>query len=527
MSELLDPLIIVVALIAGLAVKRINYPPMLGFLLAGFVIHAIGLEGGELVNSIANAGVTLLLFTIGLKLKLKDLVSVQVWGVSSLHMVITVGLFAGILFLLTPLLSEAYQLSSQAVWLIAFALSFSSTVFAIKIFDERGDGASLYAKLAIGILIMQDLAAVFYLAFSIGKIPQETALLLLLLIPARPLFERLMNFCGHGELLILFGLCLAFGGAALFEACSVKGDLGALLFGVLLSRSSKASELSKSLMSLKELFLVGFFVSIGLVGVPEIPMLLIALVLACFAILKPVLYYFLFVATNLRARTALFSSLSLYNYSEFGLIVAALAVSNSVLPEQWLVIIALALSFSFLFAVPANAHGRQWYNTHTHFLQRFERKNRLPIEPLVDLKGADIVILGMGRVGSGAYEYLKDHQLDYNIVAVEESDTKIQMHRDKGCNVVKGDATDPTFWEQINLESIKLVMVSLTNHSENIDVVDLLSSLKYKGDIAVIARFPDEQAALADKGCIAFNLYAEAGYGFAEHVCEILDEKRT
>lgn len=526
MSEMLDPLIIVVALIAGLVVKRINYPPMLGFLLAGFVIHAFGLEGGDLVNSIANAGVTLLLFTIGLKLKIKDLAAVQVWGVSSVHMVITIAIFAGILFLLTPLLSEAYQLSTQAIWVIAFALSFSSTVFAIKIFDERGDGASLYAQLAIGILIMQDLAAVLYLAFSTGKVPHETALLLLLLIPARPLFERLMNFCGHGELLILFGLCLAFGGAALFEACSVKGDLGALLFGVLLSKSSKASELSKSLMSLKELFLVGFFVSIGLVGVPELPMVLIAFVLACFAIIKPVLYYVLFVVTNLRSRTALFTSLSLYNYSEFGLIVAALAVYNNVLPEEWLVIIALALSISFLFAVPANKNGRKWYNKHNHFLERFERKKRLSIEPSVDLKGADVIVLGMGRVGSGAYEYLKDHQLDHNIVAVEENDNKIQTLKEKGFNVVKGDATDPNFWEQVNLDSIKLVMVSLTNHSENTDVVDLLASFNYGGDIAVIARFPDQQRELTDKGCIAFNLYAEAGYGFAEHVCEMLEAKQ-
>jgi predicted Kef-type K+ transport protein len=520
---MLDPIIIIVALLSGMAMKHVNYPPMLGFLLAGFIVSALGLDGGELIKAIADAGVTMLLFTIGLKLKLKDLGAVQVWGVAGLHMVLTVGLFAGLLFLLSPLISSYYDLSSEAVWTVAFALSFSSTVFAVKIFEERGDGASIHAQIAIGILIMQDLAAVVYLAMSTGKIPHESALLLFLLIPLRPLLERLLDWSGHGELLLLFGIGLAFGGSALFEAFSVKGDLGALLLGVLLAKSSKANELSKSLMGLKDLFLVGFFVSVGLVGFPETSMVVLALVLASFAVIKLLLFFVLLTATRLRARTSLFCSLSLYNYSEFGLIVAALAVSNGVLSPDWLVIIALALAFSFFISVPANRQGREFYNRHSWLWHRFESQERLASEQSVDLGKADVVVLGMGRVGGGVYEYLNKNQGHRTVVAVEERPDKARILEHRGVNVVLGDASDPDFWENVSFQQLSLIMVSLTNHSENMDVVKLLKSMGYQGHIAVIARFPDEQKELMEMGCIAFNLYAEAGHGFAEHVFDMID----
>ena len=95
------------------------------------------------------------------------------------------------------------------------------------------------------------------------------ALALLLLIPARHLLHRLLARSGHGELLILCGMAAAFGGAALFESFQIKGDLGALAMGVLLSGSKKSSELARTLLDLKNLMLVGFFITIGLNGQPD------------------------------------------------------------------------------------------------------------------------------------------------------------------------------------------------------------------------------------------------------------------
>ncbi|MDM3872192.1 cation:proton antiporter [Porticoccus sp. W117] len=514
---MIDPIIIILALAAGLLIRQLGYPPMLGYLVAGFAISQMPIEPGPLIEQIANAGVTLLLFTIGLKLNLRDLAAVQVWGVAAGVMVVVIPLFALALMLLLALVPALSALEGGALWTVAFALSFSSTVFAVKVFDERGEGASLHAKIAIGILIVQDLVAVVFLALSTGKLPEWPALLLLLLIPLRPVLHRLFALCGHGELLTLFGIGLAFGGYGLFEYFNIKGDLGALIFGVLLGGCSKTSELRKILLNLKELFLVGFFVSIGLNGLPSMEMCLLAVALALLAAAKPVLYYLSFVATRLRARTSFFASLSLHNHSEFGLFVAFLAADNGVISSDWVIIIALAMALSFFVAVPFNARSHKLYRRYREHL--FEREKRLPFEQPVELGNATMLVMGMGRVGRGAYDHLKEIYGD-QILGVDSAQERLPVLKELGYRAACGDATDRAFWECIDLGNLKIIMLCLPDHPENYDASQLLKSMGYGGQLAAIARFPDDMEELTKLGCISFNLYAEGGYGFAEHVVE-------
>ncbi|MBB6520557.1 cation:proton antiporter family protein [Pseudoteredinibacter isoporae] len=521
---MLDPIIIIIALFAGLSFKRIGFPPMLGYLLAGFLIHGFGLDSNSstIIDTIANAGVTLLLFTIGLKLNVRDLIAPQIWAVASSHMLISTVSFGILFMMLAPWIASLSSLDSTAIWTIAFALSFSSTVFAVKVFEQHGETSSIHANVAIGILIIQDLAAVFFLAMSTGKSPDWTALLLFLLIPARPFLHRLLASSGHGELLVLFGIGIAFGGAKLFELCNVKGDLGALVFGVLLAGGIKSNELSKALLSFKDIFLVGFFLSIGLNGLPDISMLILALGLAFAGGFKPLLFYWLMTITHLRARTSLLASLSLSNYSEFGLIVAALAASNGVLPQDWVVTLAIAVALSFFIAAPINDKAHGIYNRYRHLFTRFELEKRLPQEEGPDLEQTDVLVLGMGRVGVGAYRYLR-HAYPGRVVGVEEGDKKSKRLLREGYRVVRADASDQDFWQQVNLDSIRIILISLANHGENVEVVELIQRLGYKGQIAVIARFPDEIGQLKRMGCVTYNLYYEGGHGFAEHVVETLE----
>ncbi len=100
----------------------------------------------------------------------------------------------------TPLFTD---LSTQHAAVLAFAFSFSSTVFVVKVLEDKAEVKSQFGKIAIGILVMQDLAAVVFLAASAGKVPSLWALALLALIPLRPVFLRLLEKSGHGELLVL------------------------------------------------------------------------------------------------------------------------------------------------------------------------------------------------------------------------------------------------------------------------------------------------------------------------------------
>ena len=139
----------------------------------------------------------------------------------------------------------------------------------MKILEESSELKVRHGKLALAVLIIQDIVAVIFLVAATGKIPSEWAAALLLLPFLRPVFYRILERVGHGELLPLAGFFLAFGGYELFSALGVKGDLGALVMGIVIAGHSKTSELYKTLMNFKDLFLIGFFLSIGFTALAD------------------------------------------------------------------------------------------------------------------------------------------------------------------------------------------------------------------------------------------------------------------
>ena len=272
-----------------------------------------------------------MLFTIGLKLDLRSLFRPVIWAGTTLHTVTVVAFFGTLLYWMSLAGIQAFAgIDIGKAMLIGFALSFSSTVFAVKTLEDKGEYQSRYGQIAIGILIMQDIFAVAFLAASTGKLPSVWGLGLLVLIPLRFFLMRMLSHAKHsGELQILYGIALAFGGYALFDAVDVKGDLGALIVGAMLASHPLASDVSKRLLGFKDLLLVGFFLSIGMSGSLTVTSVLIALLLTALVIFKVGLFFAVFARFGLRARTATLSSLTLANYSEFGLIVGSIAVANA------------------------------------------------------------------------------------------------------------------------------------------------------------------------------------------------------
>ena len=518
---------IAIAFAAGVIAKQQGLPPLVGYLVAGFVLHGLGAEEGPVIAALSELGVTLLLFTIGLKLKIKSLAAPQVWGVASLHMLAVVVLFVPLLLAVGKLgLPYLAGVDLGAALVLAFALSFSSTVFAVKVLEEKGEMSSLYGTIAIGILIMQDLAAVFFLAFSAGKVPSPWAVLLLALLFARPVFNWLFERAGHGELLLLFGLTLGLGGAELFKLVDMKGDLGALLLGILVASHPKSGELAKALLGLKDLFLVGFFLSIGMQAMPSLDMTPVVVLLLAALVLKGFLFEQLLLAFRLRARTALLGTLALFNYSEFGLIVAAVAAKNGWLPADWLAIVAITLALSFVMASPLNAHAHVIYELFSRRLRRQERRQRIAAELEIDPGDADVMIVGMGRIGGGAYDFM---QRDRGLkpVGVDADPDSVKRQTQAGRNVVQGSATDADFWHRLHLDDghIKLVLLAMPQASENVFAAEHLLKEGFTGTIGAIAKFPDDEAALRAAGVHqVFNLYAEAGAGLAQHVCAELSK---
>ncbi len=511
------------AFIAGLAARLAGLPPLVGYLLAGFGLYMAGLENSESLQLFSELGITLLLFTIGLKLDLRSLLMPQIWAVAAGNMLFMVLIGSGLLGLLAWLALPLFtDLDTTAIAVMAFGLSFSSTVFAVKVLEEHGDLKALYGRVAIGVLIMQDIAAVAFLAISTDKVPSPWAAPLLLLIPARHLLHRLLAAAGHGELQILFGLSLALGGAYLFEAVSIKGDLGALILGVLLASSSRAGELAKHLLAFKDLFLVSFFLTIGLNGGVDGVHLLAAVLLLPLVPLKGLLFLVLFTRFHMRARSAFLSSLSLTNFSEFGLIVAVLANQQGLLGTDWTTVLAITLSLSMILAAPINHHSHHLYERWKKLLRKLQRPGRLEEEAPIQPGPAQIIIFGMGRLGMSAYDTLT-HKTRDGILGIDQNPEVVEQHVAEGRKVLLGSSADPEFWEriQVNLDELCLVMLTLPTQRENVEAARQLRNIGYSGYIAAIARYPDEVEQLLENGVnLAMNLYVEAGSGFADDVWE-------
>jgi len=376
-------------------------------------------------------------------------------------------------------------------------------------------------------------------------------------------------------LLTLVGIVMAFGMAALFEITYLKGDLGTLLIGVMLADSKKSKELYKNLIKLKDLFLVGFFLSIGLNGLPDWQALIVSAMLLGIMVFKAPLFFFLLAkGGGLRARVSFIASLSLTNYSEVGLIVIKAASDKGWVDSKFLVMMACALSASWVISSPLNAKSNSLFTSNKERLESWEN----PQDPIVNLDGVQAVVLGMGRVGKGVYPVLEktlmladmkergmplpqfkqltrtkdnleevraelknfprpDGQPEKPVVlGVDNDKPNVKRLQKLGRNILDIDASDNAFWERLKarVDDIKMIVVCFMEHANNLSTVNRIKEVKYAGNVFVICKFPDHKKELElidlddDKKTKnnfvkAYNLYPGAGKGFAQEVLHLTD----
>ena len=497
----------------GLLVKLVGLPPLVGYLAAGFVLSGIAettgvvIEETDVLERIAHLGVLLLLFTVGLKLKLRSVVSPEVIGGSLLHFGITCAIF-------TPGLYLLMELSWKTAFLLAIALSFSSTVLAAKVLESKRELRAFHGRVAIGILIMQDLIALVVMSVAAGQTPSQWALIIFGLPLLRPVLFRLLDSSGHDELLVLLGLLLALviGGLG-FESVGLSSELGALVFGAMLANHPRSQELSKSLWSVKEVFLVGFFLQIGIGGLPDGEALLFAVIAGLVLPLKGILFFFLLLAFRLRARSGFLSSLALTNYSEFGLIVASVA-----LPE-WLVPLAISVSLSFVFSAPLNRFSHTLYERFAHGLSRYEGSKHHPDEQPLSLGDTRVLIMGMGRTGTAAYDWLREKQP--KLMGLDSDPAKAAQHQKEGRNVVFADAEDASFWNGLHMPAIESVILAMGDIEGKLIAARMLRKLGFKGFIVAHTMYEDEAKQIREAGADeAYLTMSETGVALASHLID-------
>lgn len=508
-------------LVCALLALAVRMPPLVGFLAAGFVLNGLGVPELSGLDLLSDLGVTLMLFAIGLKLDVRQLVKKQVWLTAITHMAGSVLVGAGFLAALAAL--GIFGGSDWSVLIVlALLLSFSSTVFVIKVLQDRGDERALYGRITIGILVVQDIAAVAIISVSRGTPPSPLTFGLAVLLPLIWWLARKIPGLGHGEVQALFGIFMALvPGYALFEWLGLGGSLGALVVGMLLASDARAEGLSDNLFMLRELLLVGFFVSIGFTGTPTWGDVAVGGALLVLLPVQAAGYWALLWAQGLRQRTSLLAGLALANFSEFSLIVGAIGVSSGWLEPHWLLSLAVAVAVSFVVSSVLNPQDpSRWSQLARRFRSR--PPDRLhPDDRPIQTGDAGALILGMGRVGTAAYDELAGVH-GFRVLGIEHDAQRVQTLQHAGYAVLEGDATDNDFWDRIaRTGRVWAILLAMPSQHANLYALRRIREAGFPGAVTGVARYDDDVEELERFGIDGImNLYEGAGESLADRTVQ-------
>lgn len=506
----MDILLIVAAFAAGMLARFLRLPTLVGYLAAGLVLSLFGQEVTPLIKGIGDLGVMLLLFTVGLHIRPRSLMQAEVLGVGLIHLALSAVMYTAIMLVI--------GIATLPAVLVGVALGFSSTVLTAKSLEARNELDSYHGRIAIGILILQDIVAVVLLIFTGAGTPSPWAFLLLALPLLRPVLFWLMNNSGREEVLILYGLMLAVGVGFIFELVGLDAKLGALVAGLLLSGTHESDLLYDQLWGLKEVFLVGFFLQVGLAGLPQPEDWPTVLLLLAFLPIKAILFFVLLLAFRLRARTAFMTTVALTAYSEFALITVTAAADAGLADPALVSLAGMVVAISFAINAPISSFANPLWTRLEPYLVRYERHvpNRPDQDP-VSLGHSDFVIVGMGRSGIAAYEHLKGYGA--RPVGFDADPGQIADSIAEGRRVIYGDANDNELWTDLDLSNIHGVMLALPNGDAMARAAANLRKEGYTRHISALLRTDDMRDELEEAGVNTMFLPMEqAGRDLAD-VC--------
>jgi len=498
-------IVTVVAVLAGFLAHALRQPPIIGFILAGlavgyFASPDLGLV--ETIDGLAPIGVALLLFLVGLEMNLRELRNV---GLPSLLTGIGQILFTfGIGYVITTLLGFS---TISAVY-ISVALTFSSTIIVVKLLSEKKDLKSLYGRIVVGFLLVQDFVAILALVFLTG-LQKDGALLggivttlglggafIAFAFIASHLLPRIIHRIARSqEMLYLFSIGWALGVAALTEAVGLSIEVGGFIAGISLARSSEHFQIGARLRPLRDFFLILFFVILGVkmllggIAVPVVP----AITLALFVLIgNPLIVMIVMGLLGYRSRTSFLASLTVAQISEFSLIIAAFGLRLGHIAPSDAGLITLVGIITIFISSYFIIYGDRIYKALKPVLGFFEFRKKLAEEASVEtgLSG-HTVLIGAYRTGKSILEALEDSgekfiALDFDPILVKEL-------KDEGVPVIYGDATDEEIQELVGMDKARLIISTMPEFRDNMVVLGFVSRNGRKP--TVIATADDEHQA--------------------------------
>ncbi len=508
----LSIVIIIAVVIAGI-MRLLKQPLIIGYILTGIIVSPYFLnivKSTDAIATFAQIGVALLLFMVGLNLNpriIKDVGKVSlVTGVGQVIFTSVSGFFIGRLLGFSTIVSIY----------VAIALTFSSTIIIMKLLSDKGDLETLYGRIAIGFLIVQDLIVIVIL-MVISSIPAglnfttlalETVLkgggiLLSLFLITVYVFPRITNAIAKSqEFLLLFSIGWCFAIATLFYYLNFSMEAGALLAGITLSLSPYHYEISSRMKPLRDFFIVLFFILLGSQMVfTNISQYMIPIIIFSVFILigNPLIVMVLMGLLGYTKRNSFLAGLTVAQISEFSLILIALGVSVGHLTNEILSFVTIIGLITIAGSSYMIIYANKIYSHLSRYLGIFERKGKKVDEHIYHKDGIySIILFGYNRIGYDILESFKKIKKKFLVIDFDpETVTKLAK---EGIDCKYGDANDSELLNELNFSKTKMVVSTMHDLDTNLLLINKIRESNKKTIITVVSHQIDEAMKLYDAG---------------------------
>ena len=511
--------LLLISAVAGAIAVRLRQPVLIAYIAVGLLVGPSGLglvEAQNEVDLLAQVGVAVLLFVVGLKLDVKHVRHIGpvalATGLGQLAFTIVIG------YALTRALGRA---PLEAIY-IAVALTFSSTIIVVKLLSDKREIDSLHGRIAVGFLIVQDLAVVLaMMVMSAMRSNQSgdllevlaslatrvTAAAVALFALIRWIMPRVVQQMARSqELLLLFAVAWGTTLAAFGEWAGFSREAGAFLAGFSLASTAYRDSIGARLSGLRDFLLLFFFLDLG----SRLQLdalsneLWPSVVLSSFVLIgNPLIVLAIMGYMGYRARTGFLAGLTVAQISEFSIIFVAMGISLGHVDSQALGLVTLVGLVTIALSTYLILYSHQLYDRLAPVLKVFERAkpkreradaeddDATPIAP-------DVIVFGLGRFGTRLALGLRD--AGFAVVGADFDPERTRAMHHAKLSVRYGDVTETAFLETLPLTSTGWIVSALPDLDTNRGLLQALRDHGYVGRIAVLAREPGDDAVLSALG---------------------------
>lgn len=539
--------LLLVAAVAGMIALRLRQPLIVAFIVVGITLGPSGLDwvtAHEEVNLLAQIGVTVLLFVVGLKLDLNMVKNVGpvalATGIGQLTFTIIIG-FAIARLLGMPTITALY---------VAIALTFSSTIIIVKLLSDKREVDSLHGRIAVGFLIVQDIAVVVAMLLlgsyqgnavdvSLWRLGGEimlkiAAALAIVALLMRYVLPHLMHLLAQSkDLLLVFAVAWGTALAATGDMLGFSKEVGAFLAGFSLASTSYREAVASRLTGLRDFLLLFFFIDmgrnldIGILGAQVTD----ALILSVFVLVgNPLIVMAIMGYMGYRKRTGFLAGLTVAQISEFSIVFIAMGISLGHISPPSLGLVTLVGLVTITLSTYMILYSQQLYARLQPWLEPFERKHpyrEMAVEKIAKdaAQAPDVIVFGAGRFGSRLVNRLRSEGLE--VLVVDFDPEAVRSLRSKEIPVRFGDAEDMELVATLPLDHAQWVVSALPEEDANLMLLQGLREQGFTGTVAVTARGLKNESLLASRGATRiFHPYDDAADFAANEIAKSCDPQQ-